>query len=147
MESVNPPLLDAVQEIRWQISNGRSMKESFQEYLSSNNDELAAEFRELWTLKWKSKSEIRSTVVFKTHFRRAFWDLVERGCAGQPVLEPLCGLENEIALAAQAELDRHISTLPFKVLLPLLLFQFPAHMILLLGPMLRDLNRTLGGGA
>lgn len=142
METVTPPLLKAVQDIRWHLSCGRSMKESFRNYLDTNNDRLAAEFREIWTLKWQSSTP--APLEFQNHYRRALWELVERGCAGQPVLEPLRGLEDEIERAAGAELDQHLSVLPFKVLLPLLLFQFPAHLILLLGPMLRDLQQNLG---
>lgn len=62
---------------------------------------------------------------------------------GQPVLDHLAALEDEITKAADAELDIHISTLPFKMLIPLLLFQFPAYLVLLLGPALRELTRQL----
>ncbi|MBX3020585.1 MAG: hypothetical protein KF799_02820 [Bdellovibrionales bacterium] len=143
MESLNPPLLSAVQDLRRRISAGISMKEAFESYLNSHADELAADWRERWTLKWQAGKS--STVVFKTHYRRALWELVERGCGGQPVLESLTALEEEIESAAQAELDRHLSTLPFKVMLPLLFLQFPAHLILLLGPMLRELTASFGG--
>jgi hypothetical protein len=68
---------------------------------------------------------------------------VERGCNGQPVIEYLEGLEKEIDFASHAELDLHISTLQFKALIPLLLFQFPAYLVLLLGPLLRELQNQL----
>jgi hypothetical protein len=35
--------------------------------------------------------------------------------------------------------------LPFKVLIPMLLFQFPAYLLLLLGPVLRELTQQIGG--
>ena len=77
-------------------------------------------------------------------YARALWDLVDRGLAGEPISSALLALHDEVARAARAELELHVATLPFKMLIPLLLFQFPAHLLLLLGPMLRDLTRSLG---
>jgi hypothetical protein len=145
MEILVPPLLTAVREVRWMMNSGSSMKEAFRAYLDTHSDPLATELREHWTLKWQAHPRSRSGKAFHSSYKRAFWELVERGCAGQPVLDALTALEDEVEQAAQAELDLHIATLPFKVLLPLLLFQFPAHLILLLGPLLRELNRQLGG--
>lgn len=143
MESVTPPLISAIQEIRWSILAGHSAKESVRLYIEGGG-EMAAELRERWVLR-ANPSSAATARPFKSHYRRALWELIERGCSGQPVLEALSGLQEEAARAAQAELDHHLSVLPFKVLIPLLLFQFPAHLILLLGPLLRDLNRQFGG--
>lgn len=143
MEALIPPLLGAVRELRWQIGAGRSMREAFRRYLETAHDEVAADLRERWTL--RTSGGTLSPGPIGSPYRRALWDLIERGSAGQPVLEPLGALEEEIEAAAQAELDLHLATLPFKVMLPLLLLQFPAHLILLLGPMLREFRRALGG--
>ena len=50
----------------------------------------------------------------------------------------------EVEAAAELELQAHVAQLPLKVLLPLLFFQFPAYLLLLLGPVLRELSRSLG---
>lgn len=143
MEVLIPPLLAAARELRWQIGAGRSMREAFRRYLESAQDEVAADLRERWTL--ATSGGTMTSKPMRSPYRRALWDLVQRGSAGQPVLEPLAALEEEIEAAAQAELDLHLATLPFKVMLPLLLLQFPAHLILLLGPMLREFRRALDG--
>lgn len=145
MEDLIPPLSRALSDVRWSISSGKSMKDSFQSYLERAHDPLASIFREHWVLKWQSHHR-RAPRPFNSHYQRAFWNLVERGCAGQPTLEALTALEAEVEAAARAELEDHIATLPFKVLIPLLLFQFPAYLLLLLGPLLRELERQLGGG-
>lgn len=148
MEALIPPGLEAIQDVRWMLQSGRSMKESFRIYLDSHNNRLADEFRERWILKWQAKTSQSSGFAqqkaFRSHYHSALWELVERGCQGQPVLEALKALEEEIERAAQQELDLHISTLPFKILIPLLTLQFPAFLLLLLGPMLRELNRQMG---
>lgn len=143
MENLVPPLLSALREAQWSISAGKSMKESMQNYLERHQDPLAEQLRPLWILRQKGGRADPTTL--NTHFQRAFWDLVERGCEGQPTLEALIALESEVDAAAALELEEHLATLPFKVLLPLLLFQFPAYLILLLGPLLRELQHQIGG--
>ena len=124
------------------MTAGNSLKESLRLYLESTNNPLAADLRERWTLAQGSRGA--APRPFESHYQAAFWELIERGSQGQPILEALISLENEVDLAAGAELDLHISTLPFKVLMPLLLLQFPAFMLLLLGPLLRELSQQLG---
>lgn len=144
METLTPPVLRAVQEIRWHIAAGHAMREAVRQYLDAHHDEFTLRLREQWALQRQAGTPRASR--FTTLYQRALWNLIERGCAGQPVLDALGALETEVERAASAELEAHLATLPFKVLLPLLLFQFPAHLILLLGPLLRELNRSLGSG-
>lgn len=143
MEDMTPPLLNAVREVRWRISSGKSMKESLQLYLDGTGTPFSQQLREWWAL--KSQGRAQNDSRFTTHLQQAFINLVERGCAGQPVLLHLDALEGEIESAANAELELFVAALPFKVLLPMLLFQFPAYLLLLLGPILRELGRQLGG--
>ncbi len=145
MENLTPPLLRALRELRWTMSAGKSMNEAFQLYLERTQDDLASRLRQLWILKNQSGNISYTPERLPTYFQRAFWQLVERGCRGEPAMDALNALESEVQAAAQAELDDHIATLPFKVLIPLLLFQFPAYLLLLLGPLLRELQRQLGG--
>ena len=140
MDDLTPPILKAVREVRWMISSGKSMKDALQIYLDGTHDAFASFLR----AQWARKRQGAKLDTPKSHYQKAFWNLVERGCAGQPTLEALNALEHEVEKAAQSELDAHLASLPFKVLLPLLLFQFPAYLILLLGPMLRELNRQMG---
>jgi hypothetical protein len=142
MEDLTPPLLCAVRELRWRISSGISMKEAFRFYLEDTCSPFSQHLREWWALKCQGRAQAGGG--FTSHYQRALIDLVERGCGGQPTLDHLCALEDEIEKAAQAELELHIATLPFKVLIPLLLFQFPAYLILLLGPLLRELSSQMG---
>ncbi len=140
MDHLTPPLLTAIREIRWQLMNGRSLKESLLNYLHTHHDELAVKLNELWSL--KMQGQIINSAQFSSHYAQALWDLIERGHQGQPILEPLNCLEEDVDSAARADLDMHVATLPFKALVPLLLFQFPAFVLLLIGPLLRELARS-----
>ena len=144
MESLIPPLLTAIQSLRLSIGAGRSPKDAFRTYLDENNDGLAAEYRELWLARQADVPADRWPRGPRGVYARALWDLAQRGFAGEPILHALVALDDEVARAARAELELHVSTLPFKMLIPLMLFQFPAHLLLLLGPILRDLTQTMG---
>jgi hypothetical protein len=141
MENLSPPLLSAVRELRWRISSGKSMKDSLQLYLAASPTSFARQVREWWVL--RNQGRVATDDHFRTHLQKGFITLVERGCAGQPTLTHLEALEVEIEAAAQAELEMFVATLPFKVLLPMLFFQFPAYLLLLLGPVLRELGHQL----
>jgi hypothetical protein len=142
MEDLGPPLLLTIRELRWLLSAGHSMREALRLHLHDTQNVFTRRLREWWTLRVQDR---RSDWQPKSHFQQSFIDVLERGLAGQPTLDVLCALEDEVEKAAQRELDLHLASLPFKVLIPLLLFLFPAFLILLLGPLLRDLSRQLGG--
>lgn len=143
MESLTPPILTAIREVRWLIGGGHSMNEAFRIYLESSKGPFTQSLSEWWVARAQARVGARPVFQYKTYSQRLFLELVERGCAGQPTLEALRGLEDEVEKAAQAELDAHLASLPFKVLIPLLIFQFPAYLVLLLGPVLRDLSDQL----
>lgn len=142
MESVSPPVLNAIRATIWLMRSGRSMNESLRYYLETTNDSFASVLRERHLLLLKGH---HSETPFTSIFQQTFWDLVVRAHHGQPILEALQALEHETTQAAQAELDDHISSLPFRVMIPLLLFMFPAYLIVLVGPLLRELSEGLGG--
>lgn len=120
------------------------MKEALRLYLEAANSPFSQNVREWWALKNQGRPTSDCAKKFTTHYQLALLELVERGCAGQPTLDHLLGLECEVESAALAELEAHLATLPFKVLIPLLVFQFPAYLLLLLGPLLRELSTQMG---
>ena len=145
MEGLTPPLLETVRELRWRISTGLSMREALRLHLESGRGQLVHGLREWWALKSHERGG-RPPAIFHSHLRSSVLDVIERGLAGQPVAEHLRVLEEEIERAADDELSSHIAALPFRVLLPLLFLQFPAFLLLLLGPLLRELGEKMGGG-
>lgn len=144
MENLTPPVLEATRELRWRVASGISMKEAVRLYLTHATTPFAQKVREWWALKIQDRPTNERERSFSTHYQRALLDLIARGVSGQPTLEHLQELEDEIEKAAHAELEMHLATLSFKVLIPLLVFQFPAYLILLVGPLLRDLSQQMG---
>ena len=142
MENLTPPTLNAVRQISWRIHSGKSMFEAVNIYLGQCNDSFARSLREAWIL--KNQGQISQKSLFSSVHQQALWNLIERGAHGQPTSEALRALELEVEMATSFELEEHLGSLPFKVLLPLLFFLFPAYLILLLGPVLRQLNQQMG---
>lgn len=145
MENLTPPVLESVRDLRWRISSGQPMSEALRAHLEHTRTDFAQSLREWWALSNQGRKPTAEKERFRTHYQRAAIQLIERGCRGEPTLEHLAALEDEIELAATNELELFLAGLPFKVLLPLLFFQFPAYLVLLLGPVLRELTRQMGG--
>jgi hypothetical protein len=147
MEHLSPALTVLLQ-IRWEMENGSSLRESVQTYLRQCSDgEFDRTLRE-WSVR-KSHGQSARCCLESTRspYRRALLDLFERGWAGEPVLKAFEALEKEIELACDAELDHFVLSLPFRAMLPLLFLHLPAYLMLLLGPILSDLTRSLGGSS
>ena len=58
-------------------------------------------------------------------YRLFLLELVQQGLNGQPVLKALCELEQELLLQSDDQIERFTSLLPIKVLMLVLLLQFP----------------------
>jgi hypothetical protein len=82
----------------------------------------------------------------RSRYRRSLLELLERGLRGESIYVYLCQLEQETIEACQDEISRKLSKLPFLLLGPLLLMQFPAFLLLLFGPLLQNFFHSLGGG-
>ena len=135
MEALAPPL-EFIIDVRFSIEKGCSIKKAAEIAASKATDE-----------KWKRNLHIwlglleigRSSLPIKNSLspaRRQCLDLIEQGMKGESIYSHVCALEEEFLQAAQAEMEQYVATLPIKSLIPLLFFQFPSFLILLLGPFL-----------
>jgi len=144
MESLAPPL-EVLLQLRLNMENGASFRESLRRLLRERQQDDFVVFLAEWVVR-KSHARPTKTMISRlgSSHRRALVDLFERGWDGEPILEPLQELESEIRDASMLELDQFIAALPFRAMLPVLLLQFPAYLLLLLGPLLLDLIHSFG---
>lgn len=141
MEYLAPPL-DLIIEIRHSIEQGNSLKVSIINYLKNHSLSKCTYIKDLQL--WFSMSEKgicteKLTRKIRSPYRRTLLILLERGLKGEPISHQLFQLEEELHQACLQELDRHISLLPVKALVPLIFFLFPGFLILLFGPLLQSL--------
>lgn len=83
----------------------------------------------------ESRDDVR-TLIEQTGspYRRALFNIILDGFNGQPVFERIAELKIDLEDQAELDIESHIDRLPLLMLAPLLLLQFPAFLILLLGP-------------
>lgn len=85
----------------------------------------------------------RDSELEKSPYRKILLDLLRQSFNGASIYEKVVGLEQEVRLSCEQELNEFVVKLPFKLMIPLLLLQFPAFLILLLGPLFSDLLRSI----
>jgi len=135
METLAPPL-ELLIEIRFAIEKGQSLRKALQSYCQKAGDLVWRQELVLW-LNLIEMGRSSDLVTRKMNFqRRQCLELLERGLQGESIYSQLCHLEEEILVAAKMEVEEFVASLPIKSLIPLLFFQFPAFLLLLLGSFL-----------
>lgn len=136
------PPLQAVLEIRLQIENGVSVPQAIRVYSQRYLDEPFAKELSHWLFA-KETGKKYSRESFPTFYRKRLVELLNRGLKGEPILEALCDLEKDLVFITNEDLEQHLQKLPFMALIPLMLFEFPAFFLLLIGPLLLNLLSAL----
>ena len=145
MEGLAPGLKCLV-EMQSAIRNGETVRSGVASYLkkSSPHEEFAQQLRALIFAWDQEHSDWRSALhAIRGPYRRALAEVLCAGLAGQSILSQLTDLRVELVRASELELKSFIDLLPIKMLVPLLLFQFPAFLILLFGPLLSKFIQEL----
>lgn len=144
MENLAPPLILAL-EIRRSIENGEHVRLGIKRFLAQ---EAHSDFGKQ-VLKWlilveRGESSHKVLDSIQSQHRRALLLLLEKSFNGVSISAALQDLEEEVSVAAASEMEGFLQKLPFVTLIPLLLFQFPAFMLLLVGPVLLEALHQLG---
>lgn len=144
MENLNPCLC-LLSHVRVNLERGHSVKVGIVEYLRSQEDEFSAEVLKWWNLWQQGLETTPITHRQKSVYRKALLEVLERGLRGESILVFLESLEKEVIKACEHSLQESLGRLPFLLLVPLLLFQLPAFLVLLFGPILVEFLAALGG--
>jgi hypothetical protein len=75
--------------------------------------------------------------------RIALFALITLAFVGEPILPRLKELESEIKSECEEELDKYVVKMSFQAMIPLLLLQLPAFLLLLFGPILNSFTKGL----
>ena len=115
------------------IEHGCSVQETLAK-LTQYPEDSFSEKMALW-LTYK-KNGVAREVVFKTQYQQNFIEILSHGLAGAPIYEHITILEREMDEEFERQWKAYLESLPMKLSLPLLLFFFPAYVILLFGPLI-----------
>jgi hypothetical protein len=149
MDSVNPVL-----ECVWFVEEGIRRGESVREALSRWADRSAAcqrdgnryhrDFRlQVLHLLRNMEGSSAGALATQSPYRENFFQVLLAGFHGEAILADLMLLKTDIQNQLELDMKSHVETLPFKMLVPLLLFLFPAFLILLFGPITRSFLQSL----
>ena len=144
MEDLAPPL-DLLLQVKRSIEKGQTVRQGILSYLKRSNDDFTPVVTQWMALLQQGQEPAKSLVHLSSMHRKALLQLLERALRGDPVYQMLQQLEEEIISACHAEIDDKVARLPFILLIPLLLLQFPAFLMLLFGPLLQNFFHSLGG--
>lgn len=136
------PPLKAVLEIRLQMENAVSVSQAIRLYSQRNLDEPFAKALGLWLFAKETGKDFNED-SFDTFYRRRLLDLLDSGLKGEPILSALADLEEDLIFITNEDMEEHLQKLPLISLIPLLLFEFPAFFMLLIGPLLLNLLSAL----
>ncbi len=142
MENLAPPLV-CLLELQSALSNGESIRTGLGKYINQSQDEFAVLSKKFLFAWDKGQNWGRIINVEKSSYRRILLELIASGLAGLSIQNQLKEIQIEIERGMDLEIKRHIELLPLKMMIPLLLFQFPAFLLLLFGPILNQLLKEL----
>ncbi len=145
MEGVAPPL-ELLLAVKRTLEKGQPTKAGIHLYLKRHEGEFATEVARWLALLHQGRETQALISGMSSQHRQVLLQLLERGLRGEAIYNVLLTLEEEILEACHEELTNKLARLPFILLVPLLLFQFPAFLLLLFGPLLQNFFHSLGGG-
>ena len=139
MDYLAPPL-NAVLQIQMKIKNGLSVRAAIKSYIRQYAHCPFCKQINLWFLCLEAGKPFFPPDWTKKIYRKILVEILHRGLKGEPIAGLLKEFEEELKTAALQDLEEQIQKLPFISLIPLFLFQVPAFFILLLAPLLLDLQ-------
>ena len=145
MDEIAPPL-KCIACIEQALAEGKSVQTGLKNYIVhgkslSDTRHFSYEVQELLQAFLMDKGFPKSPS--KTIYRGILKDLLWSELKGQSIHQELQNLKEEILQACHADIKIFIDSIPLKSLIPLLLFQFPAFLMLLMGPILAQILEFL----
>jgi hypothetical protein len=142
MEDLAPPLT-LIAFIKKSIEGGTSIREGIFSYLSEIKDPFSRQVRS-WLLDMDREKDTAVILgELKSPQRRGLLKLLERGLKKESIYNQLLLLEQETIQACQAEIEEKLTKLPYIMMIPVLFFQFPALLLLILGPLIQNFIESL----
>ena len=142
MELLTPSYL-FLNELIMSMDSGVSAREFSTSYISRSNSEWSKLLSSHIYKFMNNNFQFSALKLVKNSYERAMLHLIVKSLQGQPVLKELKGLEEEYFKAHKRQLERHLIRLPYLSLIPLFIFLFPSYLLLMLGPILKNLLEEL----
>ena len=142
MEDLAPPL-KFVLALRVGLESGNSVSSTIQRYTKAHRDDFSQALERMLFDRNRGIENPDWINSMPRVYRRAIVRLIIRGLHGQPILTEVAAVEAELVAACDIDSESTLQRLPVITLILLLLIQFPAFLILLIGPLLGQLIKGL----
>ncbi len=127
------PSISFIKQLRTQLESGLSVSSSLKKTLIIE-DSLFSQEVELW---WSGyRTGHGGHWEFRTHFEKAFIEVLQQGLEGAPIHKYLLQIEQEMQEEFEIRWKSYLDSLPTKLSLPLLFLFFPSYIILIFGPLI-----------
>jgi hypothetical protein len=130
-------------QVKHRLESGQSVTEAIRAAIGTGRDDFTCRLRRWWIARERGAS-VTIRDLFPLPLQRLLIETFERGLRGEPIHHRLSEVEEEMKLAMIDSVERHLQKLPVLMLLPLTGLIFPSFMLLLVGPLLKELLRSLG---
>ena len=140
MEHLAPPI-NCIISIEKAFLEGLTLKSGLKEYIELSDDDFTSEIQDLLKsfMIGKKNYDHKSTSIYRTAVKELIWS----GLNGNSITKELRSLKEEIEAACKVELDAFVESIPFRSMIPILLFQFPSFLLILMGPLLTKIVEHL----
>ena len=136
------PSYRSLLQIRHNIESGIAINEAIRRATLSSENDFTRRLIGWWTAKQRGATPLIQD-FFVSPLQCYLVETLQRGLDGEPILSRLGELEDEMRLTMHDTIERHLQRLPIVLLLPLTSLVFPSFMLLILGPILSELLRSL----
>ena len=137
MEHLAPPYQFTL-DLLYELESGGTARSAVKKYTTQFQNEFCLMLRH-WLRVQEFGDLVLAEPTFKSSYQKAIWDLLMLSQQGVSLIVPVRELELELRFVCEEQLEQHLATLPYKLMIPLLFMQFPALMVILLGPLLAQL--------
>lgn len=143
MEDLAPPL-ELILSVKSSIEKGKSIQDGIKRYLEAHNTHEFSTIVLHWYVMMERQMSTQELMRGITSiYRRQVLQLFEKGMKKEPIYNQILILEHEIYQACEHEIQEKLIKLPYLVMIPVLIFQFPALLIVIFGPLLQNFIESL----
>jgi len=136
-------LLKLCLHVRVSIEGGEALRVSILKFSDLDDSILYLKLKQ-WLIHFdQAGGENSAESFFTSHHIQVFLEILTQGLVGHAIYERVKTIEEEIIEVCKDEFQRELDKLPYVLMVPLLLFMFPAYLLLLLGPILNMFLKEL----
>jgi pilus assembly protein TadC len=130
--------LEFIDSIITHLNSGLSVFKSIELAAQENKSQISKFSKYFLKTISSGETALQATLVLKNTENKILFLILEMGMKGFPVLQTLEDFYKEVKFSNSIQIDNYQKSLPFKMMIPLLFFYFPAITLLFLGPFLMD---------